>query len=160
MKKDSKLCNFRLSFAGVECLERLAGQWDCSMTDAVERSLFIAEAAVIAAAESVETPARESQSVANTVAPKVSGRAESVAQRRAREAKEHAEKLAETDVIARMAGRDDIEYDLENVPHASALHVALQKQPAVKHHYEVEEREAKPLARPHGSTEAKRRREQ
>lgn len=77
-------------------------------------------------------------------------RAESVAQRRAREAKEHAEKLADSDVIARMTGRDDIEYDLENVPHQSALHVALQKPAPVKHHYEVEKRKVKPLTRPHG----------
>lgn len=87
-------------------------------------------------------------------------RAESVAQRKAREAKEHAEKLAECDVTARMTGRDDIEYDLENVPRQSAFHVALQKPAPEKHHYKVEKREAKPLTRPHGSTEAKRRREQ
>ena len=92
--------------------------------------------------------------------PKIHRQAESVAQRRAREAKEHAEKLAETDVLARMTGRDDIEYDLENVPHQSALHVALQKPAPVKHHYDVAPRKVKPLTRPHGSTEAKRRREQ
>jgi hypothetical protein len=87
-------------------------------------------------------------------------KAESVAERRARETKEHAAKLAEADITARMTGRDDIEYDLENVPHQSALHVALQKPATVKHSYEVEPREVKPLTRPHGGTEAKRRREQ
>lgn len=92
--------------------------------------------------------------------PAVPRRAESVALRKARETKEHAAKLAEADVTARMTGRDDIEYDLENVPHQSALHIALQKAPPVKHHYEVEKRKVKPLTRPHGSTEAKRRREQ
>ena len=129
------------------------------MTEVVERSLVIAEAAVIAAPETAGEPigARPRQEITT---PKVSGRAESVAQRKAREAKEHAQKLAEADITARMTGRDDIEYDLENVPHQSALHVALQKQPPVKHHYEIESREAKPLTRPHGSTEAKRRREQ
>jgi hypothetical protein len=65
-------------------------------------------------------------------APVFPRRTESVAQRKAREAKEHAEKLAQADVIARMTGRDDIEYDLENVPHQSALHVALQKNPNCK----------------------------
>jgi hypothetical protein len=155
MKKDSKLCNFRLSQESVECLQRLSDQWTCSMTEVVERALVIAEAAVIAAPET--TGLREQP---KSTAPKVSGRAESVAQRKAREAKEHAEKLAEADVVARIAGRDDIEYDLENVPRQSSLHAALQTPAPVKHHYEVEERQAKPLARPHGSTEAKRRREQ
>jgi hypothetical protein len=159
MKKDSKLCNFRLSSETVECLGRLSDQWSCSMTEAVERALLIAEAAVIAAPETTGEPVREHVPPKPST-PKVSGRAESVAQRKAREAKEHALKLAEADVTARMTGRDDIEYDLENVPHQSALHVALQKPETVKHHYEVQEREAKPLARPHGSTEAKRRREQ
>ena len=87
-------------------------------------------------------------------------KAESVAERRARETKEHAAKLAEADITARMTGRDDIEYDLENVPHQSVLHVALQKAPVESHHYEVQKRKVKPLTRPHGSTEAKRRREQ
>lgn len=157
MKKDSKLCNFRLSLEAVECLGRLSDQWTCSMTEAVERSLLIAEAAVIAAPETAGDP---SELPPKPATPKVSGRAESVAQRKAREAKEHAEKLAEADITARMTGRNDIEYDLENVPHTSALHVALQKPPPVKNHYEVEERMAEPITRPHGSTEAKRRREQ
>lgn len=99
----------------------------------------------------------EAGPIAPVVVPK---RAESVAQRREREAKEHSQKLAEADVTARLTGRDDIEYDLENVPHTSALHVALQKPETVKNHYEVEKRAAKPLSRPHGNTEAKRRREQ
>lgn len=42
---------------------------------------------------------------------------------------------------------------------SSALQGALQKPGSVKHHYEVEKRAAKPLSRPHGNTEAKRRRE-
>lgn len=107
-----------------------------------------------------ETAMREAESRSIELPPKVPRRAESVAQRKAREAKEHAQKLAEADVTARMTGREDIEYDLENVAHQSALHVALQKSAPVKHHYEVEPREVKPLTRPHGSTEAKRRREQ
>lgn len=160
MKRDSKLCNFRLSSETVECLVRLSDQWACSMTEAVERALLIAEAAVIAAPESADVPVRESAAAPPAAPPKPSGRAESVSQRRAREAKEHAAKLADADVLAKMTGRDDIEYDLENVPRQSALHVALQKPATVKHHYKVQEREAKPLARPHGSTEAKRRRDQ
>lgn len=88
-------------------------------------------------------------------------RAESVAQRKEREAKEHAAKLAEADITARMVGRGDIEYDLENVPHRSVLHVTNEKVlQKARAHYEVQPREAKPLTRPHGSTEAKRRREQ
>ncbi len=113
-----------------------------------------------AAAQTAMREAETKGSDPLSITPVVPRRAESVAQRKAREAKEHAEKLAEADIMARITGRDDIEYDLENVPHQSALHVALQKPASVKHHYEVAEREAKPLARPHGSTEAKRRREQ
>jgi hypothetical protein len=161
MKKDSKLCNFRLSFEGVACLERLAGQWTCSMTEAVERALLIAEAAVVAAPETTGIPARDGELSIPVPAPKVSGRAESVAQRRAREAKEHAQKLAEADTMAQMTGRDDIEYDLENVPHRSVLHVAAEKiNPTPKSEYKVAPRISKPITRPHGSTEAKRRREQ
>lgn len=175
MKKDSKLCNFRLSTEAVECLARLTGTWACSQTEAVTRALLIAEAAVNANSEPndeslVDTrldEAKAAMGAAETkyhdplsTTPPIPRRAESVAQRRAREAKEHAEKLAESDVMARETGRNDIEYDLENVPHQSAFHVALQKPPTVKHHYEVEKRKVKPLTRPHGSTEAKRRREQ
>ena len=112
------------------------------MTEVVERSLVIAEAAVIAAPETTGIREQSPPQV------KISGRAESVAQRKAREAKEHAEKLAEADVVARMAERNDIEYDLENVPRQGALHAALQTVAPVKHHYEVTEREAK------GETEA------
>lgn len=94
-------------------------------------------------------------------APKVHRQAESVAQRRAREAKEHAAKLAECDTSAREMGRDDIEYDLDNVPYRSILNVASPRPaPAERHHYDVLPRKVKPLNRPHGSTEAKRRREQ
>lgn len=86
-------------------------------------------------------------------------RAESVAQRRAREAKEHAEALADSDVTAKLTGRSDIEYDLDNVTHR-----ATAVQPRVvateRHHYEVADRQVKTLARPHGSVEAKRRRDQ
>lgn len=109
-----------------------------------------------AIAESAMREAEASPS-AQAAIPK---RAESVAQRKAREAKEHAEKLAEADITARMTGRDDIVYDLENVPHQSALHAALQKPASVKNHYEIEQRPSRPITRPNGSTEAKRRREQ
>jgi hypothetical protein len=172
MKKDSKLCNFRLSTEIVECLGRLSGIWDCSQTEAVSRSLLIAEAAVNAVPETVdetlpsdrhstaEAAMREAESKPQVEISPARKRAESVAERRARETKEHAAKLAEADITARMTGRDDIEYDLENVPHQSALHVALQKPATVKHSYEVQPKQAKPLNRPHGSTEAKRRREQ
>jgi len=107
-------------------------------------------------------PTTEAKAKPAEVLPGVPRRAESVAQRRAREAKEHAEKLAECDVTARMSGREDIEYDLENVPRQSALPVATQhlKNTTKQAHYEVQPRKCKPLTRPHGSTEAKRRREQ
>jgi hypothetical protein len=53
---------------------------------------------------------------------------------------------------------------LRLVKHGNRIALHLTKKyarpSAVKHHYEVEDREAKPLARPHGSTEAKRKREQ
>lgn len=107
----------------------------------------------------------EAGSVPGPVAPKVNPRAESVAQRRAREAKEHAEKLAESDVVARLTGRDDIEYDLENVPHRSVAAgpgTSTGKDPAPIYIQESKsvKREFKPLTRPHGGTEAKRKREQ
>lgn len=93
--------------------------------------------------------------------PPVPRRAESVAQCREREAKEHAAKLAEADTMAKMTGREDIEYDLENVPHASVIHVpSTLESTRARPHYEIQERKAKPLTRPHGSTEAKRRRDQ
>jgi hypothetical protein len=107
-----------------------------------------------------ESAMREAEEKPPSPKPTPRKGAESVAERRARETKEHAAKLAEADITARMTGRDDIEYDLENVPHQSALHVALQKPATVKHSYEVEKRKVKPLTRPHGGTEAKRRREQ
>lgn len=107
-----------------------------------------------------EAAMREAESKPQVEVSPARKRAESVAERRARETKEHAAKLAEADITARMTGRDDIVYDLENVPHQSPLHVALQKAPVESHHYEVQKRKVKLLTRPHGSTEAKRRREQ
>lgn len=104
----------------------------------------------------------ESGSAAVPPAKKVNKGTESVAQRRAREAREHAAELAESDVLAKLTGRTDIDYDLDNVPHRSvALSPVVQgvapeplilREPTVK-------REFKPLVRPHGKTEAKRRRE-
>ena len=108
-----------------------------------------------------ENVLREAEAKAETPAPTIPKGRESYAQRKARETKEHAEKLAESDVTARLTGRDDIEYDLENVPHRSVIHVADPvNTKAERAHYEVQERKVKPLTRPHGSTEAKRRREQ
>jgi len=92
-------------------------------------------------------------------APEKKAKAESVAERKAREAREHAAALAESDVVAREAGRDDIEYDLENAVHRSAVAI----QPAIqseRRHYDVAPRKVKALARPCGSVEAKRRRDQ
>jgi hypothetical protein len=91
---------------------------------------------------------------------KVSSKAESVAQRRVREEKEHIQKLAESDLLAQVVGRNDIDYDPENVPYRNVLHVAhpVNTKPEPKH-YKVANREAKPLTRPNGSTEAKRKRE-
>lgn len=94
-------------------------------------------------------------------APKANKRSESVAQRKAREAKEHAADLAESDTVARLVGRDDIEYDLDNVAHRSVIHgVGGVIHSTEKQHYEVQSRKVKTLARPHGNTEPKRRREQ
>lgn len=171
MKKDSKTCNFRLTTDTVKVLADLAATWACSQTEAVTRALLIAEAAVHANAEPVDEPLVDTRYDAARAAmadveakppepPAVPRRAESVAQRRARETKEHAEKLAQSDVLAQMTGRNDIEYDLENVPHQSAFNVALQTPAPVKHHYDVQPRKVKPLTRPNGTTEAKRRREQ
>ena len=91
---------------------------------------------------------------------KPKARAESVAQRKAREAAEHAAKLAEGDVVARMAGREDIEYDLENVVSRGVLPIGLKGVGREQRHYEVAQKSVKVLNRPNGSTEAKRRREQ
>lgn len=110
-----------------------------------------------------ETAMREIEAKPPSVEPppKVNKRSESVAQRKAREAKERAAELAESDTVARMVGRDDIEYDLENTPHRSVIHGAGNVlQPTEKPHYEVQPRKVKPLSRPHGNTEPKRRREQ
>ena len=174
MKKDSKTCNFRLTSDTVKVLVHLAATWACSQTEAVTRALLIAEAAVKTNVEPNDEPITDTrydaakaamigavtQDLPPSPAPTVPRRAESVAQRRAREAKEHAEKLAQSDTVAQLTGRNDIEYDLENVPHQSALHGALQTPPPVRHHYEVAKRKVKPLTRPHGGLEAKRRREQ
>lgn len=169
VKKDSKLCNFRLSPETVDCLARLAETWACSQTEAVTRALLIAEAAVNVAPEVADGPdARRATAEAamNAVelkpeTPPLRKRAESVAERRAREAKEHAQKLAEADTLAQMTGRDDIEYDLENIPHRSVIHIAADEQKTrPKSDYKVAPRVSKPITRPHGGTEAKRRRDQ
>lgn len=92
-----------------------------------------------------------------------SKRSESVAQRRARESKEHAAALAESDTVARMVGRNDIDYDLEHVPHRSVaamgVHSGGSPEPKVLREPAVKKSFA-PLTRPHGKAEAKRRREQ
>jgi hypothetical protein len=96
------------------------------------------------------------------VVPKVNKGSESVAQRKAREAQEHAAALAESDTVARMVGRDDIDYDLENVPHRSVAAIAISGErlaPRIIPEGSAKPRTFKPLNRPHGSTEAKRRRE-
>lgn len=92
--------------------------------------------------------------------PKVNPRAESVAQRKVREAKEHAVSLAEADVIARAVGREDIDYDLDSVAHRSALAVNPPVKATERVHYKVQPRKVKPITRPCGTTEPKRRREQ
>jgi len=151
---EKRQVNIRLRLYIKAALEDLANQWSCSETAACERAILEAYGRVSGATirETEEGPTE----------PKAPPRrAETVAQRKAREAKEHAEKLAESDVLAKMTDRDDIEYDLENVPHRSVLHIAAQSvADKPKANYKVLERDAKPLNRPHGSTEAKRRREQ
>lgn len=88
--------------------------------------------------------------------PKVSGRAESVAQRKVRETREHAESLAESDTFARLMDRDDIEYDLDDVRHRQTGVGVLPKS-TERHHYPVAARKVAPLARPHGHTDSKKR---
>lgn len=110
-----------------------------------------------------EAAMRSAETSPPTLAPKASPRTESVAQRKARESKEHAAALAESDTVARMVGRNDIDYDLEHVPHRSVAAIGVQsagspepkilREPAVKKSFA-------PLTRPHGKAEAKRRREQ
>lgn len=117
------------------------------------------------AAAETAMKAAETSSAEKPAAPKVPRGAESVAQRRARETKEHAEELAKSDYVARATGRDDIDYDLENVPHrsvAAGLGTSVGEDPAPIYIRESKtvKREFKPLVRPHGKTEAKRRREQ
>lgn len=110
-----------------------------------------------------EAAMKEAESKPPTVEPSLSAankRPESVAQRRAREAKEHALALAESDTVARMVGREDIEYDLENVTHRSVIAGQTIAPKAERIHYEVQPRKVQRLARPHGSAEPKRRREQ
>jgi hypothetical protein len=102
----------------------------------------------------------EAGSVPGATVAKLNRGAESVAQRRAREAREHAAELAESDVLAKMTGREDIDYDLENVPHRSVLGGTVPGSRPEPVHYEVQPRKVKTLARPHGATEPKRRREQ
>lgn len=104
----------------------------------------------------------ESKSAGTPPTTKLNPRAESVTQRKARETKEHATALAESDVLAKLTDRSDIEYDLENVPHRSVASMAIQSRDtqAEKPRYEIQPRNAKPLTRPHGATEPKRRREQ
>jgi hypothetical protein len=83
-------------------------------------------------------------------------RAESVAQRKEREAREHAETLAESDEVARLMGRNDIEYDLDNVRHR-VTGVQPRVKATVEHHYEVEQRKVRPLTRPCGHLDSKKR---
>lgn len=94
--------------------------------------------------------------------PKANPRSESVAQRKVREAREHAAALAESDTVARMVGRNDIEYDLENVTHRSVIAGSANRPhgPAARVHYEAQPRKVRTLTRPHGNAEPKRRREQ
>ena len=120
-----------------------------SVPDQPETRRVVAEAAIKAV---------EAKPVAVDEKPKA--RAESVAQRKAREAVEHAAKLAEGDVVARMAGREDIEYDLENVASRGVLPMISRTDGGERHHYEVAQKSVKVLNRPHGATDAKRRREQ
>lgn len=87
---------------------------------------------------------------------KVSGRAESVAQRKARETREHAALLAESDTTARAMGREDIEYDLDDVRHRQTG-VGVLPRTTERHHYPVTGRTVKPITRPHGHTDSKKR---
>jgi hypothetical protein len=107
----------------------------------------------LAAALAAVQAAREAKAKAMVM---VSPRAESAAQRKARETKEHAEALAQSDEVARLMGREDIEYDLDNVRHR-ATGVQPRVKTTVEHHYEVEERKVKPLTRPYGHTDGKKR---
>lgn len=134
----------------------LSNEGENSAIEGVSDRRGAAEAAM-RGAESVSAPVPTVQ--------KVNPRAESVAQRKARETKEHAEALAKSDYLAQVTGRDDIDYDLENVPHrpvgmpvpvsadGSEPKPIIQREPTYK-------RSFKPLARPHGGVEAKRKRDQ
>jgi len=131
------------------CTSDSEGVPGSSAPDGVETRRAIAEAAIKTV---------EAKPVVVDEKPKA--RAESVAQRKAREAAEHASRLAEGDVVARMAGREDIEYDLENVVSRGVLPIISRGPSGERYHYEVAQKSVKVLNRPHGATDAKRRREQ
>lgn len=123
----------------------------------------VAEADVIALAvikwcSPSSTPSSSTDAPASVTPAGLKPRAESVAERKARQAKEHAAQLAQSDVLAREMERTDIDYDLENVTNRSAPIATRPDKPPVRHHYEVTKRRIKPLVRPHGSTEAKAKR--
>lgn len=158
-------------------VERLQGETEKKVSQAdvvsmaVVRWCSLGGVAEIADADSApeirravgQTAMREAESKPPHVpAPKANPRSESVAQRKARESKEHADALAQGDTVARMVGRDDIDYDLDNVQHRSVAAMPVQQRSAVREQprYEVSSRKVTPLARPHGKTEPKRRREQ
>lgn len=143
---------------GAVTVDRMAN--DLNAHDAIE---IVSE--TVARRAAGETAMRETES--KPVVPPVSAAkrsVESVAQRKARESREHAAALAEGDTVARMVGRDDIDYDLDNVQHRSVAAVPIPSRSVSRRleaqQYEVTERKVKPLARPHGNTEPKRRREQ
>lgn len=130
--------------------EELLDGWEVPVTERI--------AAARAIVQNVETRSAEIPPT-----PKPNLRSESVAQRKERESKEHAAKLAESDTIARMVGRTDIDYDLEHVPHRSVaamgVHSEDSQEPRILKEPTVKKSFA-PLTRPHGKAEAKRRREQ
>lgn len=102
----------------------------------------------------------ETRTAPVTQESKPKARAESVAERKAREQREHVAALAESDTLARAVGREDIEYDPENSPHRSGpLYVAPSTR-TPKPKYQVVERHSKPLNRPCGTTASKKSREQ
>lgn len=88
--------------------------------------------------------------------PKLNPRAGSVAQRREREKREHAAALAESDTTARIMGRNDIEYDLDDVKHRQTGLGALPRATESRH-YDVLPRKVRPIPRPHGHTDSKKR---
>lgn len=78
----TKLTNFRLHYDSVATLEGLADYWQCSLTDALLRSLVIAESAVLAVLESVEIPVCESEKAAPVTVPKTKPRSTEAKRRR------------------------------------------------------------------------------